>query len=329
MVNWHVLIKSFCFHLSLKQCGVSPSDFAALITYIVFSRDLLCCRDHISGTNLLAKMFLFPSHGYLNISVTTQLFIEDIWTLAPQFVVFTYILYMILLSLTFILLVDKASFRASFWGSTPDREFRRGYHAHKKGRWNQIYIFDWNWESFFHGLFHSILFVHKKLNYFFNQKDSAAEVYFNNHVNCCCWELFVLSVAWRWLELGLRSLLAASFKETAVVNESLQQKKMETARSTFHAQLAAVMDSLLAAAVCEIAKIFESSLCEHQAELTLKAEEISALRCKLEKVERRPKIKAEWREEKEVSSGEREGNFRQQTPTTSGAWAVLPGSRTK
>ncbi|KAF6726711.1 Zinc finger and SCAN domain-containing protein 5B [Oryzias melastigma] len=92
---------------------------------------------------------------------------------------------------------------------------------------------------------------------------------------------------------------------------------METARSAFHAQLAAVMDSLLAAAVCEIAKIFESSLCEHQAELTLKAEEISALRCKLEKVERRPKIKAGWREEKEVSSGEREGNFRQQTPTTS------------
>ncbi|XP_011478419.1 zinc finger protein 668 isoform X2 [Oryzias latipes] len=86
---------------------------------------------------------------------------------------------------------------------------------------------------------------------------------------------------------------------------------MESARSAFHAQLAAVMDSLLAAAVCEIAKIFESSLCQHQAELTLKAEEISALRCKLEKVERRQKM------EKEVASGEREGNCRHQTPTAS------------
>ena len=64
---------------------------------------------------------------------------------------------------------------------------------------------------------------------------------------------------------------------------------METVRSAFHAQLATVMDSLLAAAVCEIAKIFESSLCEQQAGLAQKTEEISILRGRLEKVERRRK----------------------------------------
>ncbi|XP_062332459.1 zinc finger protein 324B-like isoform X2 [Osmerus eperlanus] len=62
---------------------------------------------------------------------------------------------------------------------------------------------------------------------------------------------------------------------------------METVRNTFHAQLATVMDSLLAAAVCEIAKIFESSLCEQQAELTQRGEEISALRGRLERAERK------------------------------------------
>ncbi|KAM4733301.1 uncharacterized protein FYW61_008791 [Anableps anableps] len=92
---------------------------------------------------------------------------------------------------------------------------------------------------------------------------------------------------------------------------------MESVRSAFHAQLATVMDSLLAAAVCEIAKIFESSLCEQQAELAQKAEEISVLRCRLEKVERRHKAKGGGTEEGELSSGDIEGSLRQQTPTGS------------
>ncbi|KAI3351728.1 hypothetical protein L3Q82_020563 [Scortum barcoo] len=71
------------------------------------------------------------------------------------------------------------------------------------------------------------------------------------------------------------------------VKTSLNRSRMEAVRSAFHAQLATVMDSLLAAAVCEIAKIFEGSLCEQQAELAQKTEEISLLRSKLEKAERR------------------------------------------
>lgn len=63
--------------------------------------------------------------------------------------------------------------------------------------------------------------------------------------------------------------------------------EMETLRSGFHAQLTSIMDTLLAAAVCEIAKIFESSLSEHQAELLQKTNEISILRSELDKVERR------------------------------------------
>ncbi|XP_047210128.1 zinc finger protein with KRAB and SCAN domains 1-like isoform X2 [Girardinichthys multiradiatus] len=82
---------------------------------------------------------------------------------------------------------------------------------------------------------------------------------------------------------------------------------MESVRSAFHAQLATVMDSLLAAAVCEIAKIFEGSLCEQQAELAQKAEEISRLRCRLEKVERRHEAKG-------GCTDEGEGSLRQQTP---------------
>lgn len=82
---------------------------------------------------------------------------------------------------------------------------------------------------------------------------------------------------------------------------------MESARSAFHAQLATVMDSLLAAAVCEIAKIFESSLCEQQAELAHKTKEICILRGRLERVERRQKAKGAGGEDGEVSSGDREG----------------------
>ncbi|XP_059202985.1 putative zinc finger and SCAN domain-containing protein 5D isoform X2 [Centropristis striata] len=98
----------------------------------------------------------------------------------------------------------------------------------------------------------------------------------------------------------------------------LKQRTMETVRSAFHSQLATVMDSLLAAAVCEIAKIFESSLCEQQAELAQKTEEISILRGKLEKVERRQKAKGGGSEEGEMSAGDREGSLRQQTLTGAG-----------
>lgn len=104
---------------------------------------------------------------------------------------------------------------------------------------------------------------------------------------------------------------------------STKQRTMESVRSAFHAQLATVMDSLLAAAVCEIAKIFESSLCEQQAELAQKTEELSILRCKLEKVERRQKAKGGGSEEGEMSSEDREGSLRQQTLTGSGITAVF------
>ncbi|XP_060935658.1 zinc finger protein with KRAB and SCAN domains 1-like [Limanda limanda] len=95
-------------------------------------------------------------------------------------------------------------------------------------------------------------------------------------------------------------------------------RAMESVRSSFHAQLATVMDSLLAAAVCEIAKIFEGSLCEQQAELVQRSEEISILRGQLEKVERRQRAKGGPGEEGEMPPGEREGSTRQQTPTGSG-----------
>lgn len=84
---------------------------------------------------------------------------------------------------------------------------------------------------------------------------------------------------------------------------------MESVRSAFHAQLATVMDSLLAAAVCEIAKIFESSLCDQQLELAQKTEEISVLRCRLEKQDRRLKAEGAGSEGGEESPG---GNMRLQ-----------------
>lgn len=52
-------------------------------------------------------------------------------------------------------------------------------------------------------------------------------------------------------------------------------------------QLGSIMDALLKTAVCEITKIFEGSLCEQQLELTQQVEEISVLRGKLKKAERR------------------------------------------
>lgn len=105
-----------------------------------------------------------------------------------------------------------------------------------------------------------------------------------------------------------------------------KRKRMEAARGAFHAQLAAVMDSLLAAAVCEIAKIFESSLCEQQAELAHKTDEICVLRGELEKAGRRQRAKGggvEGSEEVEVASGDREGSSRQQTQAGSGRTAHL------
>lgn len=110
-------------------------------------------------------------------------------------------------------------------------------------------------------------------------------------------------------------------KQLDVKTAPLKQRAMESVRSAFHAQLATVMDSLLAAAVCEIAKIFESSLCEQQAELAQKTEEISILRGKLEKMDRRQKAKGGGggSEEGEMSTGDRpEVSLRQQTLTGSG-----------
>ena len=99
---------------------------------------------------------------------------------------------------------------------------------------------------------------------------------------------------------------------------------MESVRTAFHAQLATVMDSLLAAAVCEIAKIFESSLCEQQAELAHKGEEISLLRGKLEHVERRLKVKGGGSDEEgETSAGEGDGYLRQQGVAGAGKQSLL------
>lgn len=93
---------------------------------------------------------------------------------------------------------------------------------------------------------------------------------------------------------------------------------MESVRSAFHAQLATVMDSLLAAAVCEIAKIFEGSLCEQQAELVQKGQEISLLRGRLEKAERRLKGKGGGEEGDAVTGdGEGEACSRQKAATGS------------
>lgn len=93
---------------------------------------------------------------------------------------------------------------------------------------------------------------------------------------------------------------------------------MESARSAFHAQLATVMDSLLAAAVCEIAKIFEGSLREQQEELVQKSEEISVLRGRLEKAEKKHRAKVGAGDQGEVSSGDREGRGKQHRQTPSG-----------
>lgn len=98
---------------------------------------------------------------------------------------------------------------------------------------------------------------------------------------------------------------------------------MESARSAFHAQLATVMDSLLAAAVCEIAKIFEGSLREQQEELVQKSEEISVLRGRLEKAEKKHRAKVGAGDQGELSSGDREGRGKQHRPTPSGLRASV------
>lgn len=98
---------------------------------------------------------------------------------------------------------------------------------------------------------------------------------------------------------------------------------MESARSAFHAQLATVMDSLLAAAVCEIAKIFEGSLREQQEELVQKSEEISALRGRLEKAEKKHRAKVGVGDQGEAPSGDREARGKQQRQTLSGLRASV------
>lgn len=108
-------------------------------------------------------------------------------------------------------------------------------------------------------------------------------------------------------------------QQSALKQNNLNRKAMESVRGAFHVQLATVMDSLLAAAVCEIAKIFESSLCEQQAELAYKTQEISILRGKLEKVERRQRTKSGGAKEGQMSSADRQNNIPEHTPSTSGS----------
>ncbi|XP_064197955.1 transcriptional repressor RHIT-like isoform X2 [Anguilla rostrata] len=61
------------------------------------------------------------------------------------------------------------------------------------------------------------------------------------------------------------------------------------ARNAFNAQLASVMESLLAAAVCEISRIFEGSLSDSRAEAERSREEVALLNRKLEALEGRLK----------------------------------------
>lgn len=100
---------------------------------------------------------------------------------------------------------------------------------------------------------------------------------------------------------------------------------MESARSAFHAQLATVMDSLLAAAVCEIAKIFEGSLREQQEELVQKSEEISALRGRLEKAERKHRAKVGVGDQCDAACGDREARGKAQRQTLAGLRASVCG----
>ncbi|XP_020308782.1 zinc finger protein 271-like isoform X2 [Oncorhynchus kisutch] len=78
----------------------------------------------------------------------------------------------------------------------------------------------------------------------------------------------------------------------------------EKVQKAFRVQLSSVMDSLLTAAVCEIAKIFEGSLNEQQEELTQKGDEISALMEKLKRAERRLKEGAKGVEDPDNTSGQ-------------------------
>lgn len=112
---------------------------------------------------------------------------------------------------------------------------------------------------------------------------------------------------------------AEAIQQSASTPNKPNREGMESVRAAFHAQLATVMDSLLAAAVCEIAKIFENSLGEQQAQLAQKTQEISILRGKLEKAERRQKAKGGGAEEGQVSSGDRENNMPEQSRSASGS----------
>ncbi|KAJ8268779.1 hypothetical protein COCON_G00113860 [Conger conger] len=63
----------------------------------------------------------------------------------------------------------------------------------------------------------------------------------------------------------------------------------EDARTSFHSQLGSVMESLLAAAVCQISRIFEGSLSDSRAEVQRAREEVALLNRKLETLEGRLK----------------------------------------
>lgn len=115
------------------------------------------------------------------------------------------------------------------------------------------------------------------------------------------------------MKKGNRGVRGSTLKQS-----DLHRTGMESVRGAFHAQLATVMDSLLAAAVCEIAKIFEGSLCEQQAELAHKTQEICILRGKLEKVERKQKAKGGGAEEGQVSSDDRGSSAPEQSQSAAG-----------
>ncbi|XP_041710183.1 zinc finger protein 595-like [Coregonus clupeaformis] len=78
----------------------------------------------------------------------------------------------------------------------------------------------------------------------------------------------------------------------------------EKVQNAFRVQLSSVMDSLLTAAVCEIAKVFEGSLSQQQEELTQRGDEISALKGKLKQAERRLKEGLKGGEDLDNTSGQ-------------------------
>ncbi|XP_056132361.1 zinc finger and BTB domain-containing protein 17-like [Lampris incognitus] len=72
---------------------------------------------------------------------------------------------------------------------------------------------------------------------------------------------------------------STSASETGMLSKSVGSQTLlsgemsDSLRGAFMAQLTSTMNTLLKTAVCEIAKIFENSLCDHQMELLLKGQE--------------------------------------------------------